>query len=40
MQATMILESKANIDVGIAGKELLNSYSLERQPVGLDVVTQ
>lgn len=26
--------------IGIAGKELLNSYSLERQPVGLDVVTQ
>jgi hypothetical protein len=26
--------------IGIAGKELLSSYSLERQPVGLDVVTQ
>ena len=25
---------------GLAGKELLESYSDERQPVGLDVVTQ
>jgi hypothetical protein len=26
--------------VGEAGKELLESYNVERQPVGLDVVTQ
>lgn len=26
--------------VGMAGKELLASYNTERQPVGLDVVTQ
>jgi 2-polyprenyl-6-methoxyphenol hydroxylase-like FAD-dependent oxidoreductase len=31
---------KANFDLGIAGKKLLDSYSVERQPVGLDVVTQ
>ncbi|KAH8799728.1 FAD binding domain-containing protein [Xylogone sp. PMI_703] len=30
----------AYVDKGIAGKELLSSYSIERQPVGLDVVTQ
>ena len=25
---------------GIAGKELLDTYSIERQPVGLQVVTE
>ncbi|KIW92098.1 uncharacterized protein Z519_07082 [Cladophialophora bantiana CBS 173.52] len=30
----------AFVDKGIAGDELLDSYSIERQPVGLDVVTQ
>ncbi|KAF3069711.1 2,4-dichlorophenol 6-monooxygenase [Daldinia childiae] len=28
------------VDKGLAGKELLETYSIERQPVGLDVVTQ
>ncbi|KAL1887189.1 hypothetical protein Sste5346_010364 [Sporothrix stenoceras] len=28
------------VDKGWAGRELLDSYSIERQPVGLDVVTQ
>ncbi|KAH8815291.1 FAD binding domain-containing protein [Xylogone sp. PMI_703] len=28
------------VEKGLAGKELLDSYSVERQPVGLDVVTQ
>ncbi|KAB5576328.1 FAD binding domain-containing protein [Coniochaeta sp. 2T2.1] len=28
------------VDKGLAGRELLDSYSIERQPVGLDVVTQ
>lgn len=26
--------------IGIAGKELLDTYSIERQPVGLQVVTE
>ncbi|KAK7890541.1 hypothetical protein LTR67_007749 [Exophiala xenobiotica] len=30
----------AMIHKGLAGKELLDSFSVERQPVGLDVVTQ
>ncbi|KAI1464441.1 FAD binding domain-containing protein [Daldinia caldariorum] len=28
------------VEKGLAGKELLGTYSIERQPVGLDVITQ
>jgi 2-polyprenyl-6-methoxyphenol hydroxylase-like FAD-dependent oxidoreductase len=28
------------LKIGLAGKDLLSTYSIERQPVGLDVVTQ
>ena len=34
------LQARANLHTGFAGKELLDTYSKERQPVGLDVVTQ
>jgi hypothetical protein len=36
----MLIVNKCSLCIGIAGKELLDTYSAERQPVGLDVVTQ
>lgn len=38
--AYFIIANDLSLRIGLAGKELLETYNAERQPVGLDVVTQ